>query len=371
MIISRRISILVIFTFTLLCTSCFNPAYVGVKASAPTNDGYMYHADNQKVNDPPTILNSALYKQLYEEYTSLRTREIKRRLALDHGYEQKEIAMMIHKSELVHALCREAYKEQKRKQSDLNRKRFWHIGGTIIIASVIYFLSPVWMQGYDIVSVNFVVYTDRKRHEASRCLEIGSFLGFIGFIFLFILEMLSFWLSISVLLSWFITRNKYFFPVPSIPVRPGALLNSATGGNPSNRQGLAGYSVNCGPMAISWILGFLNRKVQEWMGRCLAKAQREQKKATKKAAKKSQRTPEERAARKLEKAAKKAAKQDAVFSDGFPPKNKETSTHTNVNEDSAPSRDNGAPLDSKNQQHCHESYGHVNTTENYAFDDLD
>lgn len=331
------------------------------------------------------IHKTAVYKELYTEYVELRTREIRRRLSVNHGYDPKELAVMIHKPELVHALSREVYKEREKKKSDMNRKRLWHMGGTVVIASLIYFLSPVWMQAYDIISVNYVVYTDRKCHEASRCLEIGSFLGCIGFILLFILEMLSFWLSASVLLSWFVTRNKYFFPVPSIPLRPGALLNSAKGISPANRQGLSEYSFNCGPMAISWALGFLNRKVQAWMGRCLAKAQRRQQKTERKAerkaerkqAKKSQRSAEDRAARKAEKATKKAVKKDAAagVTSGDHMNNNNTAEVSSAFEgEGRASRDDGCERDSffpgiyeKRQP----SGNDAQSTEYNVFDELD
>ena len=282
-----------------------------------------FQSDEYDVEESISIHKTSLYKELYSEYLELRTREIKRRLALDHGYDSREISAMIHKPELVHALCREVYKAEKRKRSDLNRKRFMHIAATIVIASVIYFLSPVWMQGYDIFTVNFVVYTDRKRHEASRCMEIGSVLGFIGFLLLCILELLSFWLSASVFFSWFMTRNKYFFPTPHIPIRPGAFLNSATGGNPGSRQGIAGYAINCGPMVISWVLSFLNGRVQAWMGSCLSKAQRKQKQAKKEAKK-------QRAAKKAARKAKREARENEMKSSKAGEEfNAQSNTHEN------------------------------------------
>lgn len=215
---------------------------------------------------------------------------------------------MIHKSELIHALSQEVYLEESKKRSETNRKRGWHIGVTLAIAVGLYAVSPLWMQAYDVISVNIVVYTDRKMHEALRCFELRSMLGFLGYFLMTVVEILSFWLSVSVLLSWFVKRNDFFFPMPNIPIRPGALLNSATGGDPSNTTGLAGFSLNCGPMAISWFLKFINGIIQNFMGRALTRAQKKKKQA-RKDAKKSKKTPEERAAKKAEKAARKAERE--------------------------------------------------------------
>mmetsp|Transcript_6131 Transcript_6131/g.8920 ORF Transcript_6131/g.8920 Transcript_6131/m.8920 type:complete len:375 (-) Transcript_6131:45-1169(-) len=258
--------------------------------------------------DVPLDPNALPYKDLYMEFSGLRTRELKRRLAIDHGYSAPEIASMIHKSELIHALSQEVYLEESKKRSETNRKRIWHIAITLAIAVGLYALSPLWIQAYDVISVNIVVYTDRKFHEASRCFELRSVMGFLGYFLMTVIECLSFWLSISVLLSWFVKRNAYFFPIPNLPIRPGALLNSATGGDPSNTTGLAGYAINCGPMAISWFLKFINGIIQNFMGRTLARAQKRKKQARKEK-KKSKKTPEEKAARKAEKALRKAERE--------------------------------------------------------------
>jgi hypothetical protein len=53
--------------------------------------------------------------------------------------------------------------------------------------------------------------------------DFHSFKGYFGIFLLFIIDLLSFWLSVSVLLSW-VMSSKYFFPVPNIPIRPAQLL---------------------------------------------------------------------------------------------------------------------------------------------------
>mmetsp|Transcript_22323 Transcript_22323/g.33494 ORF Transcript_22323/g.33494 Transcript_22323/m.33494 type:complete len:300 (-) Transcript_22323:92-991(-) len=252
---------------------------------------------------------------------------------------------MIHKSELIHALSQEVYLEESKKRSETNRKRIWHIAITLAIAVGLYALSPLWIQAYDVISVNIVVYTDRKFHEASRCFELRSVMGFLGYFLMTVTECLSFWLSISVLLSWFVKRNEYnqhyFFPIPNIPIRPGALLNSATGGDPSKMTGLAGYAINCGPMAISWFLKFINGIIQNFMGRALARAQKRKKQARKEK-KKSKKTPEERAARKAEKAVRKAEREAKAA------QMKEVEEQENVKDTSTNARSGGANMPSNN-----------------------
>ena len=83
---------------------------------------------------------------------------------------------------------------------------------------------PLLKTAWDVASVNFVVYTDRKRHEARTCYEHRSGWGALGVLCMFVVDMLSLWLSASILMSWVVGRNKYSFPMPSIPVRPAALF---------------------------------------------------------------------------------------------------------------------------------------------------
>jgi len=66
-------------------------------------------------------------------------------------------------------------------------------------------------------------HADRRKHEIRRCRDFHSFKGYFGILLLFIIDLLSFWLSVSVLLSW-VMSSKYFFPVPNIPIRPAQLL---------------------------------------------------------------------------------------------------------------------------------------------------
>ena len=61
-----------------------------------------------------------------------------------------------------------------------------------------------------------------------RCRDFNSYKGYFGIFLLFVIDLLSFWLSASVLLSW-VMRSKYFFPVPNIPVRPAQLLTPKGG----------------------------------------------------------------------------------------------------------------------------------------------
>jgi len=71
--------------------------------------------------------------------------------------------------------------------------------------------------------------SDRRKYEVKRCREFNSWKGYIGILFLFIIDVLSFWLSTSVLLSW-VMRAWWFFPIPNIPIRPAQLL-TPTGGD--------------------------------------------------------------------------------------------------------------------------------------------
>jgi hypothetical protein len=90
-----------------------------------------------------------------------------------------------------------------------------------------------------------------------------------------------------VLLSWFI-KSKYFFPMPSIPIHPAALV-----GGPISQGPLARYGINVAPMAISWALRFVHSRLENFVGHAMKRAYTRQRKQQR-----EKETPEERAARK-------------------------------------------------------------------------
>ena len=110
--------------------------------------------------------------------------------------------------------------------------------------------------------------------------------------------MMQIWLTVSVILSWVMT-SKYFFPIPSLSIRPAAFM-----GGPIAQGPLAQYGFNVGPMVITWVLRFVQGLLEGWVGRALRRSHKRQKKQQR-----AQETPEEKAARK---AAKRAAKQRDV-----------------------------------------------------------
>lgn len=114
---------------------------------------------------------------------------------------------------------------------------------------------------------------------------------------MFVVDMLQLWLSSSILLSWVMT-SKYFFPIPSIPIRPAQLM-----GGPISQGPLSGYGINVAPMAIGWAFRFVGSKLEGWTGRAFQRAVKRQKKEQR-----AEETPEERAARKEAKRAKREEK---------------------------------------------------------------
>lgn len=130
-----------------------------------------------------------------------------------------------------------------------------------------------------------------------RCREFNTVKGYAGMFLLFIIDMLSFWLSASVLLSWFM-RSKWFFPVPNIPIRPAQLLTPKGG----DAGALGGYGINVGPMLISWLFRYLNRKVEDGIAMAMAQALRRRKRREK---------DEMKRLRKEEKAREKEARREA------------------------------------------------------------
>lgn len=236
------------------------------------------------------------------EISELRVRDIKRRLARHHGYGADEIAMMLDKKELVNAL---AFEEHKDVQKEKDRKKRIVLRRSVIVALICVILvmfKDLFVHAFEVASVNFVVYTDKKKYEYSRCREMRSIKGLFGLFLMIILNMMQLWLSVSVLLSW-VMKSKYFFPIPYLPIQPAALLASAAGtgtGGP-----LAGYGLNIGPMVVSGLFRFLNGRIEGFMGKALAQAMKRQKKERKKA-RKEEETIQTEIERKERKAARRA-----------------------------------------------------------------
>jgi hypothetical protein len=140
-------------------------------------------------------------------------------------------------------------------------------------------------------------FPDKRKHEISRCRDFQSVKGYFGMSLLFIIDLLSFWLTASILLSWFM-RSSWFFPTPNIPIRPAQLLTPQGG----DAGALGKYGINVGPMLISWLLRYVNRHAENFVGGAMSAAREGQRRAEKDALKKL---------RKEERAREKEAKREA------------------------------------------------------------
>ena len=133
-----------------------------------------------------------------EEVRAMRVRDIKRRLSRTHGYSAEELGRILDKKELIEALSFEEHKDREKEKEKLTRFLAVRTVLTVLAVAVVALGWPLWMQIYSVVSVNFVVYTDRKRHEAARCIELRSYRGMFGVLMMAIIDILQAWLSVSV-----------------------------------------------------------------------------------------------------------------------------------------------------------------------------
>ena len=232
-----------------------------------------------------------------DEIREMRVRDIKRRLARTHGYSADELGRMLDKKELIQALDFEEHKDREKELEKV--KRYVIVRGIImaLVAVVVVLGWPLWVQIYEVASVNLVVYSDKKMYEARRCMELGSLQGMVGVLLMGIVDTLQIWLSVSVLLSWFMS-SEYFFPTPNLSVRPAEFMGEKVAKGP-----LSKYGINVGPMALTWGFRFLQGRLEAYTGRALSRAYQNKKKEAR-----EWESPEDRAARK---AARKAAKQAA------------------------------------------------------------
>jgi len=230
-----------------------------------------------------------------DEVANMRVRDIKRRLSRNHGYSAEEVGKMLDKKELVQALAFEEEKIRLTAEADLKRELLKQGVLIALVAVVLVMCWPLIQRAYEIAIVNFEVYTDRKKLEATRCWELRTYAGMLGVTLMACIDLLNIWLTASVILSWAM-KSKYFFPVPSLPVRPAQFM-----GGQISKSSLANYGINLGPMAITWTLRFLHGRIELWTGKAMSQAYKEQRKVAR-----QRETPEERATRR---ATRRAAKQ--------------------------------------------------------------
>jgi hypothetical protein len=231
----------------------------------------------------------------------MRVRDLKYRLSRTHGYSADELGRILDKKELIQALAFEEHKERQKSQDKL--KRFVLMRGILfsVIAVVLVWCWPILKHVWEVAAINFVVYTDRKRHEVRRCFELKSKLGMVGVLLMAIFDVLQVWLSTSVILSWFMS-SKYFFPMPNISVKPAQFMGTQVSNGPMGQYGL-----NVGPMVLTWGMRFVYGRIEAWAGRQFALAHREQRNEAR-----QYESTEDRASRKAaRKVAKLAAKEEA------------------------------------------------------------
>jgi flagellar biosynthesis GTPase FlhF len=208
---------------------------------------------------------------------------------------------MLDKKELIQALWGEEDREHQKAVDKIRRQVLWKGVWASIVAVVVVVGWPLWRHVYDVGLVNFEVYGDRKRLEIQKCIQYKTLAGSMGVLLMILVDLIQFWLSATVLLSWVMT-SKYFFPIPSLAIRPGQFMGEKVAKGPMGR-----YGMNVAPMAISWAIRFTRGQVETWTARALSSAYQKEKKEAR-----ANESEEEKAARKAaRKAAKRAAKEEA------------------------------------------------------------
>ena len=110
----------------------------------------------------------------YQEVSDLRVRDIKRRLARNHGFSPEELARMLDKKELIRALAYEEDKVRDKAEAEMKRVLFKQSVIIAVISVLVVMCWPLLRHAWEVAHVNFVVYTDRKKLEAHL---VGKLLG--------------------------------------------------------------------------------------------------------------------------------------------------------------------------------------------------
>jgi hypothetical protein len=204
------------------------------------------------------------------EVSDLRVRDIKRRLSRTHGYSAEELARILDKKGLIQML---AFEEEKlRLQQEDSAKRIVMQHGIIgcVVALLVILCWPLLSHTYEVAMVNFVVYTDRKKLELQRCLELKSYQGLLGVTFMGILDLLQVWLTASVVLSWGMT-SKYFFPIPRLTLRPAQFM-----GADAASSFMANYGINVGSILVTYGMRYVYGWIERYTGTALSTRARQQ-----------------------------------------------------------------------------------------------
>jgi hypothetical protein len=295
----RRNIIFLVLALHVLFSTISTTMTTNVPSIIPTAQAWEWSDFVVGGNGDDTHNNSWLSRQ---EISSMRVRDIKRRLARTHGYGADELARMLDKQELIAALWGEEYREYEKVKAKKQRQVIIEGIWMALIAVVVVVGWPVWKHVYEVAMVNWVVYTDRKWLEIQKCRQYRSFAASIGVLLMLVVDVLQIWLSVSVLLSWVMT-SKYFFPMPTLAIRPAQFMGEKVAQGPMGR-----YGMNVAPMAVTWMLRFLRGKVETHTAQALSNAYQQQKRQVR-----ANETEEEKAARKAaRKAAKQAAKEETA-----------------------------------------------------------
>lgn len=241
-----------------------------------------------------------------QEVSELRVRDIKRRLTRNHGYSAEEVRKILDKKELIQALAFEEEKLRLQSEGEAKRVVVHQAILATILAVFLVICWPLFQHAYEVAMVNFVVYMDRKKLEAKRCYDLQSPRGMVGVFLMGVLDVLQIWLTLSVILSW-VTTSRYFFPTPSLTVRPAQLLMGGLtqgvegGGGDQSSNSLSNYGINLGSMLVTSIMRFSYSRIQLWTGQVLSKAHRQRRKQQKQSSSDNDESHERKEARRAAK----------------------------------------------------------------------
>lgn len=210
------------------------------------------------------------------EVSDLRVRDIKRRLSRMHGYSAEELGRILDKKDLIQMLAFEEEKLRLKQEGSAKRIVMQHGIIGCVVTLLVLFCWPLFLHAYEVAMVNFVVYTDRKKLELQRCLELKSYQGILGVILMGILDLLQVWLTASVILSWVMT-SKYFFPIPRLTLRPAQFM----GGDIANSS-MANYGINIGSILLTYGMRYVYGWIERYTGTALSNQAREQRREARK-----------------------------------------------------------------------------------------
>ncbi|GMH57408.1 hypothetical protein TrLO_g12686 [Triparma laevis f. longispina] len=229
------------------------------------------------MSSPP--LDSSIWT-VSDVLSTMRVRDLKRRLQLTHHYTVKQIDKLMSKQDLINAIIKE---ETTPKSSTAKGaaaaetvKKFFPGKGddsfqliVTLVVIIILIIMDLYLEGggplSSFILTPFYSWYYQRRQLSKRIFKYQALRGLFLFCCLILLDLLNTWIRLTVVSGWVLPRSIYYrvapflFPMPNLRISTNMLLPA----NAAEKGG--GYGINMFPAVASWFIRDTEFYVKEWI----------------------------------------------------------------------------------------------------------